>query len=474
MAEHPAVPRLAEIYVTDAAGVDRRGTGYLAGPGWVLTAAHVVHDARSIELWLGAPRDPRPEDGIRVHPPSVLVASGAEPGRPDLALLPVPIGDGNVDPVLFGRLDRAVVQRVPAVAAGFPRFRLRPVREASSDRLRELTYATGAIVPGGGIKKGQFALNVDDAPGADPDPRHSPWEGMSGAAVWAGARLARGDAEKLAPADDVAAAPVLPDRIEAVVASGDGEVRLLTDAPVTLVDLATGAVVDPRPPADLVSMALTGQPSGDFVESGEGGGPRLRVAPGASVREQRFGKRLILRAQEPERWPTVTRAYGRVGRVPVVARGSYEGAVWITDLTTGQTTHGPFISLTEESTIFFGVKPSPRVVDAVAVGDFGGAARVAAAFEGHAWIADLVSEPELRVLDTPSVVAVALGAVGGGSVAVTGSISGLVGIWRADTGERIAGLTLDAGVNRVWVVHGTDAVAACTIDGALVIADLVS
>jgi hypothetical protein len=53
----------------------------------------------------------------------VLAAAGAEPGRPDLALLSVPIGDENVERVLFGRLDRAQVQRVPAVAAGFPRFK---------------------------------------------------------------------------------------------------------------------------------------------------------------------------------------------------------------------------------------------------------------------------------------------------------------------------------------------------------------
>ena len=187
MAEHPSRSRLAEIYVTDAAGAKRRGTGYLVGAGWVLTAAHVVRNVVWIEVWFGAPLDPRPEEGVRVDVSSVLLSHGAERERPDLALLPIP--GNNIEPVLFGRLDREVSERVPAVSAGFPRFKLRPAAAGEPTQLREVHYATGAIVAGSDAKKGQLALNVDDAPGPDPQPDRSPWEGMSGAAVWAGGRL---------------------------------------------------------------------------------------------------------------------------------------------------------------------------------------------------------------------------------------------------------------------------------------------
>ena len=56
--------------------------------------------------------------------------------------------------------------------------------------LRELDYAIGSIAALSDAKTGRFAFAVDVPPGPDPDPdKHSPWEGMSGAAVWASGRL---------------------------------------------------------------------------------------------------------------------------------------------------------------------------------------------------------------------------------------------------------------------------------------------
>jgi len=43
----------------------------------------------------------------------------------------------------------------------------------------------------------------------------------------------------------------------------------------------------------------------------------------------------------------------------------------------------------------------------------------------------------------------------------------------ADTGEQVTGVTLDSGVERVWVVHGSEVIAAQADDRALVIADIV-
>jgi S1-C subfamily serine protease len=55
--DHPARARVAEIMVSRVGKEDTRGSGYLVSPGWVLTAHHVVKDAASVGVWLGAPRE---------------------------------------------------------------------------------------------------------------------------------------------------------------------------------------------------------------------------------------------------------------------------------------------------------------------------------------------------------------------------------------------------------------------------------
>ena len=79
---------------------------------------------------------------------------------------------------------------MPAAAAGCPRFKLRPVPARPGVLLRELHYAIGSIAPLSDAKTDRFAFAVDSAPDPDPEPdKYSPWEGMSGAAVWASGRL---------------------------------------------------------------------------------------------------------------------------------------------------------------------------------------------------------------------------------------------------------------------------------------------
>ena len=55
--------------------------------------------------------------------------------------------------------------------------------------LRELHYAIGSIARLSNAKTGRYEFAVEVMPGPDPEPEHSPWEGMSGAAVWSGGRL---------------------------------------------------------------------------------------------------------------------------------------------------------------------------------------------------------------------------------------------------------------------------------------------
>jgi hypothetical protein len=85
--DHPVRARIAEILVVRmgrTGEIHIRGSGYLVSPGWVLTAGHVVLDATSIGVWLGARSMLAPEAGVVVDPEYVLMIPGA-----DLALLPV-------------------------------------------------------------------------------------------------------------------------------------------------------------------------------------------------------------------------------------------------------------------------------------------------------------------------------------------------------------------------------------------------
>jgi tetratricopeptide (TPR) repeat protein len=185
--DHPARACLAEIVVSRTGSQPVRGSGYLVAPGWVLTACHLVDGAGLIGVWLGAPAELRQADGVGVDPQSVLMVPGA-----DVALLPVGMARSNpsCEPALFGRLDRDSPTSAPVVAAGFPRFKLRPSPIQPAVMLRELHYATGTIMGGSNVKTATHEFAVHVVPAQDPDPRtHSPWEGMSGAAVWATGRL---------------------------------------------------------------------------------------------------------------------------------------------------------------------------------------------------------------------------------------------------------------------------------------------
>lgn len=184
--EHPARACLAEVVVTSPDGSTSRGSGYLVAAGWVLTAAHVVHDATGVGVWLGSPTELRPQDGHPVDPATARTIPGT-----DLALLPVPAAAtpaGYVRPLL-GTLDRTSTTDVGAVAAGFPLFKLRPAPGPPGVELREVRYATGRIVGASNAKTGTLELRLTDPPRPHPEAGRSPWEGMSGGPVFAHGHL---------------------------------------------------------------------------------------------------------------------------------------------------------------------------------------------------------------------------------------------------------------------------------------------
>jgi hypothetical protein len=108
-------------------------------------------------------------------------------------------------------------------------------------------------------------------------------------------------------------------------------------------------------------------------------------------------------------------------------------------------------------------KGSPERADSIALGrhpDHGDI--VAVACDGRV---RLFSLPDSREVPTPTdratvIASVALGRIHDEDVLVTGSKGGVLIVWSLGSHARIAALTLDRGIDRVWVVHGANAIAA--------------
>jgi hypothetical protein len=182
--------RVAQIVVDRGPGGDGwRGSGYLVGPGLVLTAAHVVGGASAVRVRLdvGQPDEVEVQaDGWWADPKGrlgtdlavLVIATNATAGR-------------DTEPARFGQIgDGMAVLAVEAF--GFPLFKLRtsPVDGGEAGVFRDLEQVTGHAPVAANRRQGTLAVYLDDPPPASPEPGGpSPWAGMSGAAVWAGGRI---------------------------------------------------------------------------------------------------------------------------------------------------------------------------------------------------------------------------------------------------------------------------------------------
>ncbi|WP_326621310.1 NACHT domain-containing protein [Streptomyces decoyicus] len=188
--------RVVQVLTTRRAGPGRRGSGYQVSGHAVLTAAHVVSEAVSVRLrfftedggttelpaepvWADEAMDiavleiARESTGESARDAGAGEASAGGPGRDE------------VPPVRFAGITRPV----ECEAVGFPRFRLR-LDTASADRddppwYRDSHHARGTTTPLSYLRAGSLEISVAP-PEYDPEPGRSPWEGMSGAAVWSG------------------------------------------------------------------------------------------------------------------------------------------------------------------------------------------------------------------------------------------------------------------------------------------------
>lgn len=161
--------RLAAVFAVDGNGQAKTSTGYVVASRLILTAAHAVDPAGSIEVQLIDQANPMP---------CALIWNGREHDL-DAALLEVEASywppSTPQEPVRFGRL--ATLQpHQPAETIGFPAAQ----RESGGDL--ESAHVFGHINPGDKLLSGQWVLSVA---GTSPeDLEASPWAGISGAPLF--------------------------------------------------------------------------------------------------------------------------------------------------------------------------------------------------------------------------------------------------------------------------------------------------
>ncbi|MGW2654766.1 trypsin-like peptidase domain-containing protein [Streptomyces sp. NPDC001478] len=178
--------RVVQVRGRDGTGSDAFGTGYLIGPGLVLTAGHVLET----------------EDGRRRVPSVRFPAETADQGPwrarvlwlrhddvVDAALLRVdgPVAEraAGTAPQRWGDLVTGVA-RHRVVSCGYPRSQR--AERAGERPLRSEEHLAGHISPGTGASARRWeVLSRDPLPAVDP--HAAAWSGMSGACVFGGKLL---------------------------------------------------------------------------------------------------------------------------------------------------------------------------------------------------------------------------------------------------------------------------------------------
>ncbi|WP_328872225.1 S1 family peptidase [Streptomyces sp. NBC_00287] len=164
--------RVAEVLaLPSGSGAWRRGSGYRVGDRWVLAAAHVVSQQRETVVRFGADRvgeDAR----VALHS-----------DKADLALLELAgrFVPESSEPPLYGAVPETDAA-LPFTTVGFPLFKTRWDPGART-YYRDSCRTSGMISVLSNRREGTLELAVAP-PHADADQPRSPWEGMSGAAVW--------------------------------------------------------------------------------------------------------------------------------------------------------------------------------------------------------------------------------------------------------------------------------------------------
>lgn len=167
--------RVAQLVVTRG-GERSRGSGYRVRADAVLTAAHVVDGADSVRIRFG----PGLDDEWTVETTSWWMDRVS-----DVAVVTfAPREADSVVPAQFGRIDDRAA-RLNVVAVGFPLWNLDAT--AGGKPYRDSVQADGTVPVLSNWRGGKLAVVVEPPAAREDD--LSPWEGMSGSAVWVKDRI---------------------------------------------------------------------------------------------------------------------------------------------------------------------------------------------------------------------------------------------------------------------------------------------
>jgi WD40 repeat protein len=185
----PVPARVAQLTVTHGQGGRRLGSGYLVADGVVLTAGHVLDGASAVL----ATFEPNQPGRRRVDAIAWWADLDADIGIVEIAPWAVDAGGEPLPPADFGRLPDST-EVVDVVAVGFPRWKMRnadgtvPADGDGKRRFRESAHIVGIspLQSNARLRSLEVVLTAPPAESAD---GRSPWEGMSGAALWVGEHI---------------------------------------------------------------------------------------------------------------------------------------------------------------------------------------------------------------------------------------------------------------------------------------------
>jgi hypothetical protein len=236
--------------------------------------------------------------------------------------------------------------------------------------------------------------------------------------------------------------------------------------------------VNHLPSEELVASMLTGtsEPLSFTRAIGGPGHDSVRLVGESDLGARGTADAEHLLRGEPLQWPATSTQWAAVDGRAVLAIGSYAGAVWLWNIADGSLMAGPFADVPDELFVASRrVKAArPPHVTSIAIEYTGRCDTLAAACGGAVRMWDARTGEQLPAPDASDevVVALALGMIRARAVLVSGSRGGVVRVWDATGGGHLAAISLDAGVEGVWVVRDGDAVAALTGDGQLHVMDL--
>ena len=173
--------RVAEVIARDTPRGEVRGSGYRVTTTAVLTSAHVIAGAPGVKVRFNADR----QDDERSYYGTVMWADR----ETDAAIVMIDGDDADpVPPARFGRIPDDDGDPIPCSAMGFPLFKTRQYEAWQEfgnpgQPYRDSCHLTGKIQGLSNRREQTLEIHAGQSP-TSPDPRRSPWEGMSGAAVW--------------------------------------------------------------------------------------------------------------------------------------------------------------------------------------------------------------------------------------------------------------------------------------------------